>query len=362
MSLLAQYHVSIIDPTSATTQTSEPPILAVPSPRPVVTAARSPVMAPPIANAVAPPKKRAKLVQAVTDQQPLLAPSIAMPVASAPVSEPCLPPPPLLEQLSNELGDSGGAMLDLPEEALRLAAAAAAAEAKAEAKREEDKQRRLYRVGLSYRCGRCGKPKKGHVCDMPEPDEAGGSSEAMASMSPQPAILATTIRKGTPPNLLGSPLLANAGGFASAGTPVAHASSPLVQTASSPLADVKVSGEATTIFKDMVAALGENGMLAASPTDVVSPGAPPPQIVSTGISPLAVSAIAAGSVSNASGAAPGAVPLATPVPTGAEPQLSEMDLMLADLAFAARPPPVMTPDEGAEVCTHARTQRRGLNL
>ena len=31
---------------------------------------------------------------------------------------------------------------------------------------------------------------------------------------------------------------------------------------------------------------------------------------------------------------------------GGEPHLSEMDLMLADLAFAARPPPVMTPDEG----------------
>jgi len=32
----------------------------------------------------------------------------------------------------------------------------------AEAKKE--KERRLNRVGLSYRCGRCGQPKKGHVC------------------------------------------------------------------------------------------------------------------------------------------------------------------------------------------------------
>ena len=36
---------------------------------------------------------------------------------------------------------------------------------------EEEKQRRLYRFGLSYRCGRCGKPKKGHVCDVPEGEE-----------------------------------------------------------------------------------------------------------------------------------------------------------------------------------------------
>ena len=28
----------------------------------------------------------------------------------------------------------------------------------------EDKERRLNRVGLSYTCGICGKPKKGHVC------------------------------------------------------------------------------------------------------------------------------------------------------------------------------------------------------
>jgi hypothetical protein len=39
---------------------------------------------------------------------------------------------------------------------------------------EEEKQRRLYRVGLSYRCGRCGKPKKGHVCDVPEGEEGAG--------------------------------------------------------------------------------------------------------------------------------------------------------------------------------------------
>lgn len=33
---------------------------------------------------------------------------------------------------------------------------------KTESKRE--KERRLNRVGLSYRCGKCGQPKKGHIC------------------------------------------------------------------------------------------------------------------------------------------------------------------------------------------------------
>jgi len=47
-----------------------------------------------------------------------------------------------------------------------------------------------------------------------------------------------------------------------------------------------------------------------------------------------------------SAAATVAAPVATPAGSGGEPQLSEMDMMLADLAFAARPPPVMTPDEG----------------
>ena len=197
-------------------------------------------------------------------------------------------------------------------------------------KADEDKQKRLYRVGLSYRCGRCGKPKKGHVCDQPE---EGAEGNGAGLDSPGPAILATTVRKGTPPALLGSPLLATT---SPGGNKVA---------VGSPLADVKVSGEATAIFKDMVAALGENGGTGLSPQGNggnFSPGAPPPPIAgAAGISPLAQSAIADGAVSGA--AATGAAPAQAP---GGEPQLSEMDLMLADLAFAARPPPVMTPDEG----------------
>ena len=59
-------------------------------------------------------------------------------------------------------------------------------------------------------------------------------------------------------------------------------------------------GTATAVFKDMVAALGEEG--------TPRPAATPP-------------AAAAGG-------------------------LTDMDMMLADLAFAARPPPVITPDEG----------------
>lgn len=205
---------------------------------------------------------------------------------------------------------------------------------------EDDKQRRLYRVGLSYRCGRCGKPKKGHVCDVPEGEEGPGFAQSPfgpdgQSLSPQPAILATTVRKGTPPALLGSPLL---------GSPQSRGAAE-----GSPLNDVKISGEASTIFKDMVAALGENtsSISLASPvvaSSATSPGAPPQMVTASGISPLAASAIAAGSVSSA--AATVAAPVATPAGSGGEPQLSEMDMMLADLAFAARPPPVMTPDEG----------------
>jgi len=237
------------------------------------------------------------------------------------------PPPPPTMLLSDALGDNDPLE---PEEALALAAAAAAAEAKAEAKREEEKQRRLYRVGLSYRCGRCGKPKKGHICDIPEEGDSSGDNGPICQQASSPTILATTVRKGTPPALLGSPLHASVTGMCSP--------------------EVKVSGEASTIFKDMVAALGENSATLAqlSPTAVtVSPSSAPPPQLSTGISPLAQSAIATGQVSES--AAPTAVLPVTAVPPQAhEPQLSEMDLMLADLAFAARPPPVMTPDEGAE--------------
>ena len=192
---------------------------------------------------------------------------------------------------------------------------------------EEEKQRRLYRVGLSYRCGRCGKPKKGHVCDVPEGEEGaadfGNSPFGDGQRSPQPAILATTVRKGTPPALL-CPL---------AGAP----------SAGSPLTDVKLAGEASAIFKDMVAALGENtsSISLASPVQSApSPGAPPRMVAAAGISPLAASAIAAGSVSSV---AAHVAPVAVQEPQ--EPALSEMDLMLADLAFSARPPPVMTPNE-----------------
>ena len=59
-------------------------------------------------------------------------------------------------------------------------AAAAKKAQRAEAKRE--KERRLNRVGLSYRCGRCGQPKKGHVCtltdsEIAEAQAAGGGDE-----------------------------------------------------------------------------------------------------------------------------------------------------------------------------------------
>ena len=301
----------------------------------------------PVQHAVAapaPPKKRAKV-------EPSPRPAPAMVVA------PQLAPPQLCEAISDQLlsdGALGGEPSDgavdyssMPTETLlamrappQLALSASSDSLlpkmdSAQRNKEDEKQKRTYRVGLSYRCGRCGKPKKGHVCDQPEAED--GMLPNLADgpqLSPAPAILATTVRKGTPPALLGSPL-------AHAGSPLANVSPRSAAVAvASPLSDVKVSGEAQTIFKDMVAALGES---AISPNSALgSPGGPaPPQIVSSaGISPLAASAIAAGSVS---AAAP--VPL-TSAAMGTEPQLSEMDLMLADLAFAARPPPVMTPDEG----------------
>ncbi|KAL1500644.1 hypothetical protein AB1Y20_013292 [Prymnesium parvum] len=49
---------------------------------------------------------------------------------------------------------------------------------RAETKRE--KERRLNRVGLSYRCGRCGQPKKGHVCHLAEGETLEGMAPAGA--------------------------------------------------------------------------------------------------------------------------------------------------------------------------------------
>lgn len=68
------------------------------------------------------------------------------------------------------------------------AASAAAAQAAPGVKRQKsgtavpgpdkkEKERRLNRVGLSYRCGRCGQPKKGHVCT----GQAGEGAEGEAS-------------------------------------------------------------------------------------------------------------------------------------------------------------------------------------
>tara|TARA_B100000524_G_C23636719_1_gene365188 strand:+ start:66 stop:1121 length:1056 start_codon:yes stop_codon:yes gene_type:complete len=42
----------------------------------------------------------------------------------------------------------------------------------------EEKERRLNRVGLSYRCGKCGQPKKGHICPG---DAEGFNAEALSS-------------------------------------------------------------------------------------------------------------------------------------------------------------------------------------
>ena len=138
-------------------------------------------------------------------------------------SEPCPTPPPLLEEvnlISNEWQPPS----------------------------REGSQPRAHRVGLSYRCRRCGKPKRGHVCEMVDPSpDANGSSKAVAKtppvLSPKPATLARTIKKGKSPSFHSSPQ----------GSPVLQASSPIIRPANSPtkpspLADkTKTSSDATTI-------------------------------------------------------------------------------------------------------------------
>lgn len=53
----------------------------------------------------------------------------------------------------------------------------------AESKRE--KERRMNRVGLSYRCGKCGAPKKGHVCMLGGSDDEGGEEGEEGDRSPR---------------------------------------------------------------------------------------------------------------------------------------------------------------------------------
>ena len=83
---------------------------------------------------------------------------------------------------------------------------------KAESKAE--RERRLNRVGLSYRCGRCGQPKKGHVCTVPDGDDSPGMlADSPAAdggcplVTPEPAAApssAAAARRGEPGWDLGS--------------------------------------------------------------------------------------------------------------------------------------------------------------
>jgi len=158
-----------------------------------------------------------------------------------------------------------------------------------ERKAEEERQRRAYRVGLSYRCGRCGKPKKGHVCDVPDGEEI--------NTEPEPKLIAASTPVVMNAHHMTGSTCSSGGGCSTPG-------------------ELRVTGEATTIFKDMVDALGENqAVLSAN-------GTTPPG-----------TAIGKGRMGSDSG------------PPSEGPHLSDMDMMLADLAFAARPPPVMTPHE-----------------
>ena len=74
----------------------------------------------------------------------------------------------------------------------------------------------LNRVGLSYRCGRCGQPKKGHVCAVADGDESPGMladspAELAPAVTPEPAAApsaaaaaAAAARRGEPGWDLGS--------------------------------------------------------------------------------------------------------------------------------------------------------------
>jgi len=255
-------------PTPALAQAAQRPSTVVPSL--VVKAVPSPVQP---AVVIQPPKKRAKAIDALTPAAAVVAGAVAPPPAAMPQMVPVQPSAQLCEAISYQLlggnacvgGESSAAPMAAPPPILaqssdqqqpvmlamrappQLATSAAQGSqmdahllmpppGSAARQAQEDKQRRLYRVGLSYRCGRCGKPKKGHVCDMPEDGEGAppGSVEP-PQLSPAPAILATTVRKGTPPALLGSPLYQGA--------------APLVAcaAASSPLAVVSPRGAALAV-------------------------------------------------------------------------------------------------------------------
>ena len=164
------------------------------------------------------------------------------------------------------------------------------------------KERRDYRQGVSYRCGRCGKPKKGHVCDVPEDvcEVAPGTGDSpfqpgsmTATTSPPAGGTAAALLAAAPEHAPRSSRAVEA--IATAQVARACASSPGAASQESP-------GQATAVFKDMVAALGEE----STPASVVK------------------------------------------TPAAAAAGLTDMDMMLADLAFAARPPPVITPGESRD--------------
>ena len=162
------------------------------------------------------------------------------------------------------------------------------------------KERREYRQGVSYRCGRCGKPKKGHVCDLPEEgcEVVPGTGDSpfqpgsMTATTSPPAGGTAAALLAAAPQL--APQSREVQAIATAQVARACASSPGAASQESP-------GQATAVFKDMVAALGDESM--------------PASVAKT--------------------------------PAAAAAGLTDMDMMLADLAFAARPPPVITPDESA---------------
>ena len=154
-----------------------------------------------------------------------------------------------------------------------------------------EKERRAYRDGLSYRCGKCGAPKKGHKCDIPDDAPPLAADDPRRWVDDDGPPLAHAVLEAVDAN--GLPI---AGGGSDTTPPDAAAAGGAARRKKAAAA---AAGE-VTVFEDMVSALGKDG----SPPKLSPPDGAPPAA-----------------------------------------KLSEMDLMLADLAFAARPPPVITPDE-----------------
>jgi len=169
--------------------------------------------------------------------------------------------------------------------------------------KKHEKERRLNRVGLSYRCGRCGMPKKGHVCI------GGDGAPPAASKQPPPV-------PGASPGSDGS----NGAGRTPPGV------SPTGLSGISPTGGWDLDSE--SIFKDIKSVL-------QTPAPLAVP-VPPPNKGSNG------KASSKRSKANSKMPPPALIPAVM-----AEKSAAEKSQLLEELDIAMqRPPSVITPDDG----------------